>query len=139
MRWIPICAALALAGCSGDLASGLTTASLGGPSTSRVAETLYRVQVPQGAGESVEAVQNRVLIEAARQARQASATHFVVVKTGTTEANRDYLGSFTKARPDAEAYVRMLTLPAGSGLPTGAVSVDEVERFVAGGDTRPRT
>lgn len=140
MRWMVVIAALWLGGCAGDLAGALATGSIGSSSGSgaRMGDSLIAVRVPQNAGESLESVQNKALVEAARQARLAGATHFIVVRSSETLAQADSLGSLTRSRPDFQVYIRIVTLPPDAQLPVGAVSVEEIEKFVAGEVTKPR-
>jgi hypothetical protein len=131
MRWILLFVALAVGGCSGDFAGMLTTGSIGNSASGEVAGTLRQIRVPQLAGESLESVQNKALVEAAKQARLANATHFVVVRTDEAGAPTLTLDSLTKSRPDFQVYIRLITLAPDATPPTGAVSVEEIERYVA--------
>lgn len=135
MRWMLLIGLMLLSGCAGDFPGGLITGSIGGGSSGGpVGGNLHLVRVPQNAGDNLETVQNRALIEAARQARLAGATHFVVVRSADSVASADSLGSLTRSRPDYQIYIRIVTLPPDAQLPAGAVSVEEIERFVAAGD-----
>lgn len=140
MRWMLLAACLFLGGCAGDLAAGLTTGSIGGgtPRVAQMGDSLYVVRVPQAAGESLESVQNRALVEAARQARQAGGTHFIIMRSSDSLAQADSLGSLARSRPDFQVYIRIVTLPPDAQIPVGAVSVDEIEKFVAGDVSKPR-
>lgn len=140
MRWLVLTVAVALGGCAGDFAGGLMTGALGSgaPSGSHVGGSLHQIRVPQQPGETIESVQNKALIEAARQAKLAGGTHFIVVRSSETTVAADSVGALSRQRPDYQIYIRIVTLPPDAQLPVGAVAVEEIEKFIAGEVAKPR-
>jgi hypothetical protein len=104
---------LLAAGCSPPSVSLLGS---GPPSTERVGAGILRVTLPQDVA-NCGTPDECTLVKAAQAARQVGGTHFMVLPGhgGATQAGY--------------AYIRVFTLDAGDGVPSGAISVEEALQF----------
>jgi hypothetical protein len=86
-------------------------------SAERLSGNLYRVTANDRRFDDLTDRENYLLLRAAETARNAGATHFVVVKSGEAAG----IGN--------GAYIRLVTLEPGTPAPIGAVSVEEIIHF----------
>jgi hypothetical protein len=148
---------LLLAGCAtGYQEMGFT----GGVEAQQVTTDTWRIVARGNAYTSDTRVQDFVLMKAAETTKAAGATHFFVGGTrdqtqqgavvtpgaaqttiqGRTAVTTYSPGSVdTYIKPGQDTYVRVVKVPAGAAPPPGALSADEIIRFIGPRLSKPAT
>ena len=108
-------ACLLIVGCASSPAALLPT---GAPTAQNIGAGVVRVALPQDQS-TCGTPDACTLVKAAEAARQIGGTHFILLPGhgGATQAGY--------------AYIKVFTAEAGDQVPSGALSVDEVEQFMA--------
>ena len=104
------------------LASGCSLATVGPasfapPREEKIAEGIFRIAFPQGGVSDCGTIVECTLLTAADTARRARGSHFMVLPGHGGATQVGY------------AYIKVLTLDEGDGVPRGAISVDEAFYF----------
>ena len=146
--------ALAASACSTKYHDmGLT----GGVAAQQMTADTFRIIARGNGYTSSTTVQDYMLLKAAETTKQAGGTHFLVVSAAdasrtnyvatagraqTTLVGNTAYTSYTPGsvygifKPGQDAFIRVLTIPNGSRPPPGAISADEVIKFVGARVTR---
>lgn len=148
MRAFLIAATAMLAGCAaqyGDM--GLT----GGVTAEQMSSDTWRISAAGNAYTSSNKIQDFVLLKSAETTKAAGGTHFIIagsrdatqrgtiVTPGTaqtTVAGSTAYTTFTPGdvhtyvKPGQDAYVRVVRVTPGMQPPPGALSADEIIRFI---------
>lgn len=137
MRWQVVIASLLLSGCS--LPSALSLPALptlpafrklpgaGPPGAEKVGAGIYRVALAPSAAAKCETADACTLVAAAEAAKRVGGTHFMVLPGHGGPSQSGY------------AYIKVFTLETPEGLPSGAVSVEEVLYFLDKREKPPAT
>src|SRR5690606_14680146 len=115
----------------GDLITGsigsLMPAMGQSASHERLTDSLYRVMADDRRFTDRIDQENYLLLKAAETTPQADATHFYLVKSGLDTSTLPISTSAPGSRNGA--YIRVLTLEPGTGVPVGAASAAEIIHF----------
>lgn len=98
----------------------------------RIADNVYRVDIPASRYSDREMVKDLTLVRAAETAQRAGGTHFLVIR-GDDADTLDLpvvFGASDPARKDYTVYVKVLTIAPQQQPGHGALSVEEVLQFI---------
>ena len=149
MKMIPLIGAvLCLAGCASPYQE---IGFRGGVSAQQVTTDTWRISARGNAYTGKTRIQDFVLMKAAETTKAAGGTHFFVGssqdatsrdtivspgQTTTTFSGRQAFSVTTPGsvdtviKPGEDTYVRVITLPPRAPVPQGAISAEEIIRFV---------
>lgn len=123
----------------------------GGVAAQQMASDVFRIEARGNGYTAKNVVQDYMLLKAAETTKRTGNSHFLIVDQGdasTTSsfvspgrAQTNFVGntaytSFTPTtvtpifKPGADAYIKVLSVPAGQSPPNGAISADEIIQFV---------
>jgi hypothetical protein len=123
----------------------------GGVGAQQVTSDTFRIQAQGNGYTSAASVQDYVLLKAAETTKQSGGTHFILISAANTtrvdqlqtsgtaqttfvghNASTTYTPGSTETiiKPGQDAYIRVLNVKAGQTLPAGAISADEIIKYV---------
>ena len=131
---------------------------MGGVVAQQITSDTYRISARGNGYTGSTTVQDYMLLKAAETTKTAGGTHFVVISAA--DASRTGFGqtqgsittnvigntayttynpgvTYQIAKPGEDAYIRVLTLPAGAATPAGAFAADEIISFIGPRVRRP--
>jgi len=124
-QWHLALVAVLLSGCS--LPPSMLPSFGSGPAVSdeRIGPGFVRVPLAPAGGAECGSADECTLVGAAQAARRVGGTHFLVIPGHGGPTQKGY------------AYIKVFTLAAGDGVPSGAVSVEEALHFYGGRRDEP--
>jgi hypothetical protein len=142
--------------CAGLLGCGTPYQDMGfrgGVAAEQVSADVYRIKARGNGYTDQSTVQDYTLLKAAETAKSAGASHFQLISAGDASsqsivttpgtASTSVIGNTALTtyspgstdvfiKPGQDTYVRVLRLAAGQSPPSGALSADEIIRYVGG-------
>jgi hypothetical protein len=143
-------AGLAMILCAGCTTPYQELGLLGGVRAQQVTADTYRIVSRGNSHTSSTTIRDYTLLKAAETTKQSGATHFAIISekdvTRTSQdvtlQRDDVMGGVTGSistdvKPGQDTYIRVMSIAPGQPAPAGALSADEIMRYVGSRVKRP--